>query len=150
MTQPSPTPTDAQRTLNEIGDMKLAGAARALYPRWFAFAISVYAGTVVALALSDNQLTTPVTIAGLMAILYYRWKRGVWMNELGSRCSIYMTLAFLAVSAAIITGGVMLARSYELTWAPYAIGIIIAVLYFSFMEIIYRPLRARIKAERNK
>jgi hypothetical protein len=71
------------------------------------------------------------------------------VQEVHTGRDLAVVLFGAAVVVAIAAGGLIGRSHYNLPWAPFAGGGVIAMGLFAVMEITYRPVRARLKAGRD-
>lgn len=126
------SPDEARKSLDAIKEMKQIGSDRLVYPTWFHISIAVLIFLYFATIQENGPNGFPYWLAGI--VLY-----GVMLRKVGvmpdySKSAIWalfwksFTLAVLYLLMAYLR------RIHNLSWAPYAGGLLAASIYY----VMYR------------
>ena len=140
-------PEEARSALESAERMRRAGARRGRAPCWLRATFALVLGGFVA------AQAAPVPGAGIALLA----PAVVFMIVFGGRNSVMARprqdsstfaqvvtiLGFAAVVCAAALGGVILRLKFGLTWAPLALGVLVAAAAFVFVEVRTRAWAAR-------
>ena len=142
-----PAPEEARAALESAERMRRAGARRGRAPCWLRATFALVLGGFVAVQ------AVPVPGAGIALLA----PAVVFMIIFGGRNSVMamprhdsstfaqvMTiLGFAAVVGTAAIGGFILRLKFGLTWAPLALGVLVAAAAFAFVEVRARAWATR-------
>lgn len=140
-----PNPDEARSALASVEQFSSTGLKRGLYPRWFAVAMSLWAGVLAATV----GMAVWLLIFGGGLIGYWLWRRrvGAWVREINSRADLWRVITLSIVFGGLFVGGYVGRYHYELPWAPIVAGVVVAIGLYVTTEIAYRPVRTRFKSK---
>jgi hypothetical protein len=126
---PTLTPDAAREALASVGRMQAKGHTRGVWPRWAKAIEAVFTGVLLGL-IAANQIF--ITAAVALPMLAFRF----WCAaRFGTVLKFYWTDIGYVV---LITGSMPLAfwlRRADIAWAPVALGMAFAAIYFILYEV---------------
>jgi 4-amino-4-deoxy-L-arabinose transferase-like glycosyltransferase len=140
------TPKEARAALAAADRMAAAGLDRGLYPRGFAFAMSLWAGSLAATV--GSAVWLPLFAAGLVGYTGYRRRRGAWVREVQGRGDLAVVLVLGLLVGAVFVGGYVARWHFDLRWAQPVAGVVVAAGLLTATELTYGRTRARLRADR--
>ncbi len=133
--QTSESSRQAQADLDTVTQYSEAGRRRGLYPRSFAWSMSLWAGLVTA-AIGTGFLL-PLMGLGIVAFLLYKQRRGVWAEEVESKGGLVLVVTIgLALGALGLTGAYV-REAHDVAWATLAAGLVVAATLLVLTHLSY-------------
>lgn len=145
-----PTPQEAARALDSIGNMTLVALERGLHSRWFALSMSLWVGATTVAKAYDG----PAANVGIAALLLGGWLGlAMWRRRIVARVravhGVVGTVAVVAMLVVLLTVLMLGDRAFEaygVSWAPFATGGAVAAILFTAFEVERRSSRAKLMA----
>jgi hypothetical protein len=137
-------PEEARVALETTERLRRAGAQRGRAPCWLRATFALVLGGFVA------AQAAPFPGAGIALLIVFMIVFG-GRNSVMARprqdsstfAQVVTILGFATVVGAAVIGGALLRLKFGLTWAPLALGVLVAVVAFVFMEVRTRAWAAR-------
>lgn len=118
--------------------MTKAGFRRAVPPRWFGIGLSLIVAIGFALYAMDDPGNIPALCIVLGMALFIgasREKLAVLEQDLpGTKTGIWTLVAVCVFLLALFSGGILVKRAYDITWAPLATGFVAGLTIFILSE----------------
>lgn len=135
---------EAREAISSVTKMHVAGLRRSNSPRWFGLGISLLSGSIFAIYALDNPYSLlPVIIIGLgLFIALGREKMGVFKEDFPTSKKQFLALAiFVGVLLVLFFGGIVIRRSFDLSWVPIITGFIAGAMIYLAHENARRNVR---------
>jgi hypothetical protein len=138
-------PEEACAALQSAERMRRAGARRGRAPCWLRATFALLLGGFVAAQAAPVPGARIATLAVVFMIVFGGRNSVVAMPRQDSStfAQVVTILGFAAVVGAAVIGGSILRLKFGLTWAPLALGVLVAAVAFVFVEVRTRAWAAR-------
>ena len=140
-------PEEAHAALKSAERMRRAGTRRGRAPRWLrvTFAL-VLGGFVAAQAAPVPGAAIALVVPAVMFMIGFGGRNSVIARprqDSSTFAQVVMILGFGVVVGAAAIGGASLRQKFGLTWAPLALGVLVTVAAYIFVEVRTRAWAAR-------
>jgi hypothetical protein len=132
---------EARAALASIERARAAGLKRGLYPRWFAVAMSLWAGALAATV--GSAVWLPLFAAGLLAYVLWCRRLDAWVEEVQTRRDLWLVVLMGLGFGALFIAGYLGRWHYGWAWAQLAAGLVVAVGPFGLTELAHGSARTR-------
>lgn len=140
---------EAQEALNSIHEMEQAGLKRVLPPIWFGAVLALLVGILVGLVGAGIRSYTALIILFMgIAITYqYRSAGARERLNLSTRGLILLIICALSSFFLLIIAAQYLQAAFGFEWAPLAMGLLAAAIFFMLTVIARHSFFARINKQ---
>ncbi|HEC01074.1 MAG TPA: hypothetical protein ENI91_05235 [Sphingomonadales bacterium] len=146
------SPADAQEALKAIQEAEGVALSQTMPPRWFGIIIALTTGALLASAAAGATELIAVFLAVMVGSMAYlqRKTRGSPKALPSNKKGVLALVGLLFLALALLAGARGLRDIYDLTWAPLAAGVILAVIVYILSLSERREYRDRINGEKEK
>lgn len=145
-----PSPQEAAAALDSIGEMTRVALKRGLHSRGFAGVLSLWVGAMTWVKAYDGPAADATIVALLCAC---GLGMALWRRTIVARVrAVHGVIGTVAAIATMVGVLVILALGdrafevYDLSWAPFATGGVVAAVLFVAFEVERRATRAKFAA----
>ncbi len=140
------SPSEAQDALASVAELSAVGFQRGLYSRWFALAMSIWAGLIGTLIVFENPAWIVLAVIGVIVFFVYRSKKGAWAKEVHSKQDLVVVLAASFLLIAMFVAAMIGWHGYGWKWPPVVAGVLCSVGIFSLTEYAYGRIWNQLKS----
>ncbi len=140
------TSDEARDALASVKTMESAGYRRAVPRRWFGAGVAFFVACLFTLyALEDPYPYVVFPIIGMgVLIASAREKAGAYGRDFpGTKANRWAFVLFVAVIISVFFGSILIRRTYDASWVPIAVGLLVGLVVFLTSESERRSYLAK-------